>query len=79
MSITIMMGVGDDPWDRAHQKANDPNMSLKDNPLREDVDPNYALRRKNMDRLLEDARQWNDPKSGEIYRAIRSMVYNKGE
>lgn len=70
---------GDSPWEQASKKAEDPNMTLNGNPLRQAGDPASLIRSKNMDRLMTDAEMWNDPKRGEAYRAIRSMVYNKGE
>ncbi len=68
-----------DTWDQAWEKARDPRMTLDNNPLRKDIDPMRHIQEKNMDRLHADARAWNDPKSGAIYRAIRGMTYNKGE
>ncbi len=61
--------------DGALDKAGDIHMSLKDNPLRTDFDPLGEIRHKNMMRLHRDAEAWQDPKTGEAYRAIRSMNY----
>lgn len=57
------------------KKTGDIHMSVKDNPLRADFDPLGELRYKNMVRLRRDAEAWQDPKTGEAYRAIRSMTH----
>lgn len=74
-----LIGESDSTWDKALKKAEDPHMTLDGNPLRQAGDPQKLIRRKNMERLENDASMWNDPKRGEAYRAIRSMVYRKGE
>lgn len=70
---------GPDPFDQALEKAANPSMSLANNPLREDINPKEDLVRKNMRRLREDADAWTDRRHGEAYRAVRSMVLNKGD
>ena len=74
----IIMG-GDGSYEAAERKAHDPNMSVNGNPLRKDVDPTACMVNKNMDALMDDARRWNDQRSGAAYRAIRGMTYNGGE
>ena len=63
----------------AERKARDPNMSVNGNPLRKEGDPEAPMVEKHMKDLMCDAAKWNDPKSGHIYRAIRSMTYQGGE
>lgn len=70
-----MMIFAGDSVSRAYDKTGDIHMSLKDNPLRADFDILGEVRHKNMVRLRRDAEAWQDPKTGEAYRAIRSMVH----
>lgn len=75
----MMVAIGiDDSYEQARKKADDIHMTVNGNPLRKDVDPHRCLIHKNMDRLYEDAEAWNDQRTGEAYRAIRSMTL-KGE
>ena len=75
----VIVSGGSSDFEAAERKARDPNMSVNGNPLRKDVDPAACMVNKNMDALMEDARRWNDQRSGVAYRAIRSMTYNGGE
>lgn len=62
----------------ARKKADDIHMTVNGNPLRETPpDTHECLIHKNMERLREDAHKWGSQRSGEAYRAIRSMVYTK--
>lgn len=61
--------------DSGLDKTREPNMSLKDNPFRAEFDPLEAIQHKNMIRLRRDAEAWQNPKTGEAYRAIRSMTH----
>lgn len=75
-----MMVIGPSgDFEAAERKAHDPNMTVNGNPLRRDVDPTACMVDKNMDALMDDARRWNDQRSGMAYRAIRGMTYNGGE
>lgn len=70
---------GDGPFAQAAKKADDPLMTLKGNPLREDASDQLhrCLVRKNMRRLEDDAEAWTDQRHGEAYRAIRGMTYEQ--
>lgn len=68
----IICGSCDD-YEKARKKAAEEHMSLDGNPLRRDVDWNDYRTQQNMERLLEDARSWNDPLHGHAYRAIFGM------
>ena len=72
-----------DSWFRKHEaavkKANDIHMTVDGNPLRENPEPHECLVGKNMERLYDDAHAWNNQRTGEAYRAIRSMVYRGNE
>ena len=65
-----------DKIEAAHKKAKEPNMSLDGNPLRNEAKSIYqtALEERNMDSLRADARAWNDPVMGHIYRGIFGMT-----
>ena len=76
--MVIVSGPASD-FEAAERKAHDPNMSVNGNPLRKDVDPTACMVNKNMDALMDDARRWNDQRSGAAYRAIRGMTCNGGE
>lgn len=77
-AIAMMMIDEDAALER---KLNDPAMTLSGNPLRRDFEELRIndLRRKNLDRLHDDAVAWNDQRHGAAYRAIRSMTYGGGE
>lgn len=74
----IISGVSSG-YSATQKKAEDIQMSVRDNPLRETSSIQDRIRSANMDRLWADARMWDDRTHGEAYRAIRSMVLNKGE
>lgn len=77
--IVITSGDSAGSWEAARRKAEDPLMTVNGNPLRRDFDPHACMVDKHMDELIDDARRWNNQRSGMAYRAIRGMVYQGGE
>lgn len=56
------------------EQLNDPNLTTKNNPLREDISrQERAVRKRNWEMLMKDSERWEDLN----YRTIKGMTYNK--
>ena len=68
--------LSDSPYDKAYKKAEDPNMTLANNPL---VDKAEVERRRvvsrNVRRLEDDARARNCPHNGGVYTGIMNTRF----
>lgn len=73
----VAIAIVDDDYSKAVQKASDPNMTTKNNPLAhpECAGCNPAIVDRNMERLYEDARMRRNPASGAIYSAMMDTRY----
>lgn len=72
-----MMIFGDSGYDKAMKKAEDPNMTLKDNPLYNgETCQKCDVVHRNMRRLEHDATMRRGP-NGNIYAGIMSARYKE--
>lgn len=72
-----MMVFGDSGYDKALKKAEDPHMTLKDNPLYDGTTCQQCdTVHRNMHRLEQDARMRRGP-NGNVYAGIMSARYKE--
>lgn len=76
MGCMFMALMGSDS--KVEKKISDPNMTTKDNPLAEEPDFEGVLKKRNMKRLMKDAKLRACPVNGRIYGAIMDTRY-KGD
>lgn len=70
-----------DTMKRATEKASDPNMLVKNNPLADSAQDARAtaLFDANMDRLRHDAQIRRNPTNGHVYEALMGIRYEGGK
>lgn len=70
-----------DSFDKAVDKASDPKMTTKDNPLAEGAQEARAtgLFDSNMARLRRDAQMRRNPATGHVYESIMGVRYEGGK
>lgn len=62
---------------KVEKKISDPNMTTKDNPLVEKRDPDVIIRKRNMKRLMYDAKKRECPYNGHVYAAMMDTRYKE--